>query len=97
VLLSADRVVMATARSVGKSKLTVWRWQERFLAEGLVGTRRTRHWCSRSTKKARFRRWTVRSPGCRSRKGSMLGLQMAYHQVGDVAVVVTTEQPTLRL
>ena len=40
VLLSADRVgVMATARSVGKSKLTVWRWQERFLAEGLVGLR----------------------------------------------------------
>jgi hypothetical protein len=37
VLLSADRVgVMATARSVGKSKLTVWRWQERFLAEGLA-------------------------------------------------------------
>jgi transposase len=25
---------------VGKSKLTVWRWQERFLAEGLVGLRR---------------------------------------------------------
>jgi transposase len=41
VLLSADRLgVMATARSVGKSKLTVWRWQERFLAEGLVGLRR---------------------------------------------------------
>ena len=41
MLLSADRVgVMATARSVGKSKLTVWRWQERFLAEGLVGLRR---------------------------------------------------------
>ena len=41
VLLSANRVgVMATARSVGKSKLTVWRWQERFLAEGLVGLRR---------------------------------------------------------
>ena len=41
MLLSADRLgVMATARSVGKSKLTVWRWQERFLAEGLVGLRR---------------------------------------------------------
>ena len=25
---------------MGKSKLTVWRWQERFLAEGLVGLRR---------------------------------------------------------
>jgi transposase len=32
--------ISATARSVGKSKLTVWRWQERFLAEGLVGLRR---------------------------------------------------------
>jgi transposase len=38
VLLSADRVgVMATARSVGRSKLTVWRWQERFPAEGVAG------------------------------------------------------------
>ena len=39
VLLSAaDRVgVMATARSVGKSKLTVWRWQERFLAKASSG------------------------------------------------------------
>ena len=41
MLLSADHVgVMATARSVGKSKLTVCRWQERFLAQGLVGLRR---------------------------------------------------------
>jgi transposase len=41
VLLSADRVgVMAIARSVGKSKVTVSRWQERYLAKGIAGLRR---------------------------------------------------------
>src|SRR6202008_3686332 len=41
VLLSADRVgVMAIARSVGKSKGTVSRWQERYLAKGIAGLRR---------------------------------------------------------
>jgi transposase len=41
VLLSADRVgVMAIARAVGKSKVTVGRWQERYLAQGIAGLRR---------------------------------------------------------
>src|SRR6266481_9543724 len=41
VLLSADRVaVMAIVRSVGKSKVTVGRWQERYLAKGIDGLRR---------------------------------------------------------
>jgi transposase len=41
VLHSADRVgVMAIARSVGKSKVTVSRWQERYLAKGIAGLRR---------------------------------------------------------
>ncbi len=41
VLLSADRVgVMAIVRLVGKSKVTVWRWQERYLAKGITGLRR---------------------------------------------------------
>ena len=41
VLLSADRVgVMTIVRSVGKSKVTVGRWQERYLAKGIEGLRR---------------------------------------------------------
>ena len=41
VLLSADRAgVMAIVRSVGKSKVTVGRWQERYLAKGIAGLRR---------------------------------------------------------
>src|SRR6266853_3215427 len=41
VLLSADRVgVMTIVRSLGKSKLTVGRWQERYLAAGIAGLRR---------------------------------------------------------
>jgi transposase len=41
VLLSADGVgVMAIVRSVGKSKVTVGRWQERYLAKGIAGLRR---------------------------------------------------------
>jgi transposase len=41
VLLSADRVgVMAITRAVGRSKVTVARWQERYLARGIVGLRR---------------------------------------------------------
>lgn len=36
VLLSADRVgVMRIARAIGKSKVTVGRWQERYLARGV--------------------------------------------------------------
>jgi transposase len=41
VLLSADRVgVMAITRAVGMSKVTVGRWQERFLAKGIADLRR---------------------------------------------------------
>jgi transposase len=31
---------MSVARSVGKSKVTVSRWQERYLATGIAGLRR---------------------------------------------------------
>lgn len=38
VLLSADSVgTMAITRQLGTSKRTVWRWQERFRAEGVKG------------------------------------------------------------
>lgn len=41
VRLSADRVgVMAIPRAVGISKVTVSRWQERYLAKGVAGLRR---------------------------------------------------------
>ena len=41
VLLSAERVgVMAIVRSVDMSKVTVSRWQERYLAKGVGGLRR---------------------------------------------------------
>ena len=41
VLWLADRLgVMAVARSAGKSKVTVSRWQERYLAKGIPGLRR---------------------------------------------------------
>jgi hypothetical protein len=41
VLLSADRMgVMAITRAVGKSKVTVSRWQERYLAKGIAGLQR---------------------------------------------------------
>jgi transposase len=41
VLLSADRTgVMAISRAVGMSKVTVARWQERYLAKGPAGLRR---------------------------------------------------------
>jgi transposase len=41
VLLSADDTgVMAITRMVGKSKVTVARWQERYLAQGIAGLRR---------------------------------------------------------
>jgi len=41
VLLSAERVgVMTITRMVGKSKVTVGRWQERYLAKGITGLRR---------------------------------------------------------
>jgi transposase len=38
VLLSADRVgTLAIQRQTGKSKPTIWRWQERFMAAGVDG------------------------------------------------------------
>jgi len=38
VLLSADGVgTMAIQRQTGKGKPTIWRWQERFMAEGVDG------------------------------------------------------------
>ena len=41
MLLSADRVgVMAIVRLLGKSKVTVGRWQERYLAAGIGGLKR---------------------------------------------------------
>ena len=41
MLLSAERVsVVAIVRSVGKSKVTVSRWQERYLTKGIAGLRR---------------------------------------------------------
>jgi transposase len=41
ILLSADRTgVMAITRAVGMSKVTVARWQERYLAKGIAGLRR---------------------------------------------------------
>jgi transposase len=41
VLLSAERVgVIAITRAVGKSKVTVARWQERYLGQGIAGLRR---------------------------------------------------------
>ena len=41
VLLSADGIgTMTIVRLVGKSKVTVWRWQERYLAKGIAGLRR---------------------------------------------------------
>jgi len=41
VLLSAARVgTMSIAREVGKSKPTVWRWQARYVAQGIAGLKR---------------------------------------------------------
>ena len=38
VLLSADGLgTMAIMRAVGKGKTVVWRWQERFMQEGVAG------------------------------------------------------------
>ena len=52
VLLSADRIgVMAIVRAVGKSKVTVGRWQERYLARGLAGLQRD------ATRRGANRRW----------------------------------------
>jgi hypothetical protein len=42
VVLSAARVgTMSIAREVGKSKPTVWRWQERYMAQGSPGSSAT--------------------------------------------------------
>ena len=41
VLLSAaGQGTMSIVRAVGKSKPSVWRWQERYLAQGIGGLRR---------------------------------------------------------
>ena len=41
VLLSAARAgTMSIAREVGTSKPTVWRWQERYVAQGIAGLKR---------------------------------------------------------
>jgi hypothetical protein len=38
VLLSADGIgTMAIQRQTGKGKPTIWRWQARFMAEGVEG------------------------------------------------------------
>ena len=58
VLLSADGVgTLAIMRAVGCAKATVWRWQERFMAEGVDGLLRDQ---SRPPGKARRwrRRWS---------------------------------------
>ena len=48
VLLSAAGVgTMAIVRAVGKSKRAVWRWQDRFVAEGVEGLLRDRPRCGR--------------------------------------------------
>jgi hypothetical protein len=41
VLLSADGIgTMAIMRTIGKGKTVVWRWQERFMYEGVAGLTR---------------------------------------------------------
>ena len=48
VLLTADGVgTNAIMRRTGKSKVTVWRWQERFMTEGIAGRRRDKRRPSR--------------------------------------------------
>src|SRR6516225_4198933 len=43
VLLTADGVgTNSIMRQTGKSKVTIWRWQERFMAQGLTGCCTTR-------------------------------------------------------
>src|SRR5215469_14356332 len=43
VLLTADGVgTNAIMRRTGKSKVTIWRWQERFMTEGVAGLWRDR-------------------------------------------------------
>jgi hypothetical protein len=37
VLLSADGGTMAIQRQTGKGKPTIWRWQARFMAQGVEG------------------------------------------------------------
>jgi Winged helix-turn helix len=48
ILLSADGVgTAAIMRQTGKSKICVWRWQERFIAAGIDGLLRDKSWPSR--------------------------------------------------
>ena len=57
LLLAARRGVMATARTVGKSKVTVGRWQERYLAKGVGGLARD---ASRPSRKPPLTAETIR-------------------------------------
>src|SRR4051794_11120393 len=50
VLLSADGMgTTAIRRQTGKGKRTIWRWQARFMAEGLDGLLRPSHAIGRQT------------------------------------------------
>ena len=40
VLSAAGNGTMSIMRAVGKSKPSVWRWQERYLAQGIAGLKR---------------------------------------------------------
>jgi transposase len=52
VLLSGDGLgTMAIMRAVGKGKTVVWRWQQRFMAEGVAGLTRDK------TRPSRIARW----------------------------------------
>ena len=70
VLASADGLgTVAIMHRTGKSKTAVWRWQERFAEEGIEGllrdkTRPPTQWSCQSTRRARSRHSTARSPDC---------------------------------
>jgi hypothetical protein len=63
IVLTADGAgATAIMRAVGKGKTVVWRWQERFMHEGIAGLTRekTRPW--RIPRPCRPRRLTVSLP-----------------------------------
>ena len=65
ILATADGLgTMAIMRASGKSKPCVWRWQERFMREGVDGLLRDKTRCA-STRRARSRRSIARSRACR--------------------------------
>ena len=61
VVMTADGVgTNAIMRQTGKSKVTVWRWQERFRPKGSTGcgaTRRARHGLRRCQWRCASARW----------------------------------------